>query len=83
MPTDELLTLIATGIGEVTGRPSPALSHDTDIASLGLDSMQTLELVAWAEERLSVRVPDEELATVRSVGELSAALAACLPGGRS
>ena len=82
MPTDEMLTLIAAGISEVTGRPSPDLSHDTDIASLGLDSMQTLELVAWAEEQLSVRVPDEKLTTVRSVGELFAALAAQLPGGK-
>jgi acyl carrier protein len=83
VPTEELLTLIATGIVEVTGRPCPALSPDTDIASLGLDSLQTLELVSWAEERLSVRVPDEELTTMRSVGELSTALASRLSGGGS
>jgi len=71
----DLLQLLATGIGEVTGRPAPALHPETDIAALGLDSLQTLELVAWAEERLAVRVPDEELTTVRSVGELCDALA--------
>ena len=78
MSTEDLLRLLATGIGEVTGRPAPTLYPDTDIADLGLDSVQTLELVAWAEERLAVRVPDEELTTVRRVGELCAALAACL-----
>jgi acyl carrier protein len=79
MTTDELLALVATGMTQVTGRPAPALTLDADIDTLGLDSLQTLELVAWAEERLAVRVPDEELARVGSLGDLSAALAARLP----
>ena len=78
MSTEDLMHLLATGIGEVTGRPAPALSLQADIVALGLDSVQTMELVAWAEERLAVRVPDEELTTVRSVGELCAALEASL-----
>jgi acyl carrier protein len=79
MTTEELLALVATGMTQVTGRPAPALTLDADIHTLGLDSLQTLELVAWAEERLAVRVPDEELARVGSLGDLSAALAARLP----
>jgi len=82
MTTEELLAFVAAGMAHVTGRPAPALILDADIGTLGLDSLQTLELVAWAEERLSVRVPDEELARVGSVGDLSAALAAQLAAGR-
>jgi acyl carrier protein len=82
MTTDELLALVAAGMAHVTGRPAPALTLDADIDTLGLDSLQTLELVAWAEERLSVRVPDEALARVGSIGDLSAALTAQLPAGR-
>jgi acyl carrier protein len=82
MTTDELLGLVAAGMAQVTGRPAPALTLDADIDTLGLDSLQTLELVAWAEERLSVRVPDEALARVGSIGDLSAALAAQLLAGR-
>jgi len=81
MTAEELLALVAAGMAHVTGRPAPALTLDADIDALGMDSLQTLELVAWAEERLSVRVPDEELARVGSIGELSAALAAQLPAG--
>jgi len=81
MTTDELLALVAAGMAHVTGRPAPALTLEADIDALGLDSLQTLELVAWAEERLSVRVPDETLARVGSIGDLSAALAAQLPAG--
>jgi acyl carrier protein len=73
MTAEELLALVATGMAHVTGHPAPALTLDADIDTLGLDSLQTLELVAWAEERLSVRVPDEELARVGSIGDLSAA----------
>ncbi|NJC73162.1 acyl carrier protein [Planosporangium thailandense] len=80
MSTEELLALIRTGIADVTGRPAPALDIDTGIEALGLDSLQTLELVSWAEERLAIRVPDEELATVRSIGDLTGALSARLPG---
>jgi acyl carrier protein len=82
MTTDELLALVAAGMAHVTGRPAPALTLDAGIDTLGLDSLQTLELVAWAEERLSIRVPDEALARVGSIGDLSAALAAQLPAGR-
>jgi phthiocerol/phenolphthiocerol synthesis type-I polyketide synthase C len=81
MEPDELLAFLARGIAEVTGRPAPTLNPEADIAALGLDSLQTLELVAWAEERLGVRVPDEELTTLRTVAELSSALAARIPGG--
>jgi Phosphopantetheine attachment site len=47
MTTDELLALVAAGMAHVTGRPAPALNLDADIDTLGLDSLQTLELVAW------------------------------------
>ena len=82
MTTDELLALVAAGMAHVTGRPAPALNLDADIDTLGLDSLRTLELVAWTEERLSVRVPDEALVRVGSIGDLSAALEAQLPAGR-
>jgi acyl carrier protein len=79
MTTEDLLALVAAGMAHVTGRPAPPLTPDADIDALGMDSLQVIELVAWAEERLSVRVPDEELARVGSIGDLSAALAARLP----
>ena len=72
MSTDNLLALISTGFTEVTGRPAPPFTAEDDIAALGLDSLNTLELVAWSEERLGIRIPDEELVTLRTVSELVA-----------
>jgi len=81
MPSTSLLDLIAAGFTEVTGRPAPAIALDDDIAGLGLDSVAVLELVAWSEERLGVRVPDDELTTVRTVGDLVTSLSARFDAG--
>lgn len=80
MSDDELMSLIAAGFAAVTGRSAGPLARDTDLAALGLDSLQALELVSWLEERLSVRIPDDELATVRSIADLTGALAARVTG---
>jgi acyl carrier protein len=76
-----LLELIADGFTAVTGRPAPAIALDDDIAGLGLDSLAMMELVAWSEERLGVRVPDEELTTVRTVGDLVALFSSRIVAG--
>jgi acyl carrier protein len=81
MTTEELLALVAAGIQHVTGRRAPAPGLSAGFDALGMDSVETLELIAWAEERLSVRVPDEELPRVGSTGDLVAVLAARLPAG--
>jgi acyl carrier protein len=80
-PSTSLLELIAAGFTQVTGRPAPAIALDDDIAGLGLDSLAMLELVAWSEEQLGVRVPDEELTTVRTVGDLVTSFSARLDAG--
>ena len=40
-----------------------------------------MELVSWFEERLSVRIPDEELSKIRSISDLRDVLARLLPPG--
>ena len=83
MSTDNLLALIATGFTEVTGRPAPPFAAADDIAALGLDSLNMLELVAWSEERLGIRIPDEELVTLRTVSDLVASFDRHLGGAAS
>jgi acyl carrier protein len=46
-----------------------------------MDSVAQMELVSWFEERLGVRIPDEELQKIRTVGDLKDALARALPPG--
>ena len=64
---------------EVDNRRLPQLSADTVIATLGMDSVAIMELVSYFEEKLEVRIPDEELSKIRTVRDLRDAIARLLP----
>jgi len=49
-----------------------SLRPDSDVfESLGIDSMQVLELLSELERELDVEIPDYELRGVKSFGELA------------
>lgn len=58
-------------LAEVAGRAADeiAATHDL-VADLDIDSPKALQLVVEIEETLGVEVDDEELASLRTVGEL-------------
>ena len=64
---------------EVDNRRLPELKADTVIATLGMDSVAVMELVSYFEEKLNVRIPDEELSKIRTVKDLRDAIARLLP----
>ncbi len=64
---------------EVDNRRLSELSPETVIATLGMDSVAVMELVSYFEEKLSVRIPDEELSRIRTVKDLRDAIATLLP----
>ena len=53
---------VEVDLGEATG--------STPLEDLGMDSLARLELVSIVEEELSVRIPDEDLKAIRTVGQL-------------
>jgi acyl carrier protein len=69
---EEIINLFKTAVFEVDQKKLGALTPETEIAALGLDSVATMEVIGALEEKLSVRFPDEELATLKSVGDLTA-----------
>jgi acyl carrier protein len=69
---DEIIQMFKAAVYEVDNKTLGDLSHDTEIAGLGLDSVATMEVIGALEEKLSIRFPDEELATLKSVGDLTA-----------
>ncbi len=44
----------------------------TDITGLGLDSVMTMEVIGVMEEKLNIRFPDEDLATIKKMSDLAA-----------
>jgi acyl carrier protein len=64
---------------EVDNRRLPNLNADTVIASLGMDSVAVMELVSYFEEKLGIRIPDEELSKIRTVRDLRDTIARLLP----
>ncbi len=64
---------------EVDNRRLPDLKADTVIATLGMDSVANMELVNWFEEKLGIRIPDEELGKIKTVKDLRDTVARLAP----
>ena len=64
---------------QVDNRRLPDLKSDTVISSLGMDSVAVMELVSYFEEKLNVRIPDEELSRIRTVKDLRDTIARLAP----
>lgn len=77
--TIDVLEMFKQAAFEVDNRRLPDLKADTAIAALGMDSVAVMELVSYFEEKLSVRIPDEELSRIRTVKDLRDAIAKLLP----
>ena len=76
-----ILELFQKAALEVDNRKLSGLTKDTVISSLGMDSVAVMELVSYFEEKLSVRIPDEELGRVRTLGDLRDCIAKHVPAG--
>jgi acyl carrier protein len=68
---------------EVHGRDLGRLGPATEISTLGLDSIAVMEMTGYLEEKLNVRIPDEDLAEIETLGELDALVQRLLVSGSS
>ena len=66
---------------EVDNRKLDEVTPTSIISQLGMDSVAQMELVSWFEEKLRVRIPDEELQKIRTISDLRDVLARLLPPG--
>lgn len=66
---------------EVHGKRLEALTSDTVIAKLGLDSVAVMELISYFEEKLNIRMPDEDVAKVQTLGDLASLVRRLVPVG--
>ncbi len=73
--------LFAQAALEVNGKKLEGLTRDTVISKLGLDSVAIMELISYFEEKLEIRLPDEDLANVKTLGDLAGVVKTRLPAG--
>ena len=81
MDNDQILSLIREALVEVAPKKKADFENitmDTNIEALGLDSIATMEMVNFVEERIDATFADEELAKVQTIRDL----AGLVKGGR-
>lgn len=62
-------------IAEITEIPEKDLKEDAKfVEDLGIDSMMALEVVASLEKKYRITIPEDDIPTVRSLGNVYALL---------
>ena len=56
---------------EIAERELPSMDESRVIAEIGLDSLSTLEMVGMMERELGIFLPTDELADIRTIGDLT------------
>ena len=67
----EIIELFRGAVREVENKELGDLSAETRLVDLGMDSVTTMEVIGVLEERLNVQFPDEDLANIHSLADLS------------
>ncbi|HSG00027.1 MAG TPA: acyl carrier protein [Vicinamibacterales bacterium] len=71
-------------VADVTRQDTRALGADDDLVeALGVDSLQGLQILARVEKHFGVRLPDDELIGLRTVGRIAALVERLQAGGAS
>lgn len=78
----EIDAFLRPRLAEALGVGTPLVTDDLELATLGLSSLEVMELVYDAEDHLGIVFPEESLESVATVGDLFRALDA-IAAGRS
>ncbi|MFL6061942.1 MAG: acyl carrier protein [Marmoricola sp.] len=68
--TEEIRNDLAEIVNEVTGIPAADIQLEKSFSDdLDVDSLSMVEVVVAAEEKFSVRIPDDEVKNLKTVGD--------------
>jgi acyl carrier protein len=68
--TEEIRAELADIVNEVTGIPTDDVQLDKSFTDdLDVDSLSMVEVVVAAEEKFSVRIPDDAVKDLKTVGD--------------
>ncbi|MFZ5850681.1 MAG: acyl carrier protein [Actinomycetota bacterium] len=67
---EEILSGLAEIVNEIAGIPASDVEPDKSFTDdLDVDSLSMVEVVVAAEERFGVKIPDDEVKNLRTVGD--------------
>ncbi|MFI2608721.1 acyl carrier protein [Kitasatospora sp. NPDC018619] len=67
---DEVLEGLAEIVNEIAGIPTEDVALDKSFTDdLDVDSLSMVEVVVAAEERFDVKIPDDEVKNLKTVGD--------------
>lgn len=70
MTNDEITTGLAEIIEEVVGIEAADVTKDKSfVDDLDIDSLSMVEIAVQTEDRFGVKIPDDELANLKTVGD--------------
>jgi acyl carrier protein len=68
---DKILSLIKEALEHAAPEHAGAnLKPESTLGEIGISSITALEIAGYIEEKLNVRLPDDELAPLNTIGEL-------------
>ena len=71
MTEDEVMNLIREAIASVAPEHANLnLEMNSTLGELGISSITALEIAGYIEEKLDIRLPDDELAPLNTIGGL-------------
>jgi acyl carrier protein len=70
MPENDILTGLAEIVNDITGiKTEQIVTSASFVDDLDIDSLSMVEVAVAAEEKFGVRIPDETLAKLKTVGD--------------
>ena len=70
MTNEEILGVLAEIVNEVAGVEASEITPDKSfVDDLDIDSLSMVEIAVQVEDRFGVKVPDDELANLKTVGD--------------
>jgi acyl carrier protein len=79
MTRPELLQIFRSTASEIAEKDLNTVDESGLIAELGIDSLELLEVIGSLERDLHIRVPDDQLVGIQTVGQLLNLVAVKLP----
>ena len=70
MDRAQLIEMFRSLATEISEKDFSGLAENSVISEMGVDSLAMLEVIGEMERELDIQIPDDDLAGIRTVGEL-------------